>query len=145
MLPAKIAGCISSFSGTKGFLAFLSTFKKRISDIAPMIKGIANPTILSGNLPLLVIATMKDTNATAIVTIPLISKFNLLAALGLSLEVPSILSTSLILAVSSTGRPRQHKNNSNAPIGALMKKMVCQPAPATKTGPNTTPKAIPAE
>ena len=146
MLPANTAGCISNLSGTKGSLAFLSTIKKIISDATPIINGIANPIILSGNEPLLVIATRKDTNATAIVTIPLMSTLILLAALGLSLEVFFLIcSTSPILAVSSIGRPRQHKNNSIAAIGAQMKKMVCQPVAATKVGPNTTPKAIPPE
>ena len=60
MLPAKIAGSKSSFSGYKGFLAFLSTLRNKISDIAPIIKGITNPIILSGNLPLLVIAIKKE-------------------------------------------------------------------------------------
>ena len=141
-----MAGCKSNFNGTNGSLALFSITKKIDSEITPIISGMIKPIKLSGSEPLLVIAIMKDTRATVIVTIPLISTLIFLPLLGGSREASSLIwATPPILAVSSTGRLHQVKNKSRAAVGAQMKNIVCQPGPATKYGPNTTPKAIPAE
>ena len=68
MFPAKIAGWVSNFKGTKGFLTLFSMITKRTRDTTPMMIGVTNdkrfPDVLFVN------ATRKATSVTAMVAVP---------------------------------------------------------------------------